>query len=210
MADIQAYIDQIRNAVYGEEVRGSIINAIEAINNGGSGGGGGGASTTIFSCNAVTSFQNNVTIAYSRIVNQTCRRYGGVVNINLELTNIQSHNNQEMAIVKVPSGYEPAGKVYVTPIGTNSSDTIPKYACLRTDGYIVVPWTVVTSGSMMVNFTYIINFSGGSSSDGDDEIIVEEWYEENPDDPYNTSGNTGDSGDEIIDDVEEEYTEGYD
>lgn len=33
MANIQPYIDQIQNAVYGEEVRSSIINALEKVNN---------------------------------------------------------------------------------------------------------------------------------------------------------------------------------
>ena len=32
MANIQPYIDQILNAVYGEEVRSSIVNALEKVN----------------------------------------------------------------------------------------------------------------------------------------------------------------------------------
>ena len=32
MANIQPYIDQILNAVYGEEVRSSIANALEKVN----------------------------------------------------------------------------------------------------------------------------------------------------------------------------------
>ena len=32
MADISTYIEKIRTAVYGEEVRGSIINALTAMN----------------------------------------------------------------------------------------------------------------------------------------------------------------------------------
>lgn len=32
MANIQPYIDQIANAVYGEEIRSSIINALNKVN----------------------------------------------------------------------------------------------------------------------------------------------------------------------------------
>ena len=41
MADITAELEQIRNAVYGEEVREAFISALEKINAEGGGGGGG-------------------------------------------------------------------------------------------------------------------------------------------------------------------------
>lgn len=49
MADIQQYINNIQNAVYGEEVRGSIINALNAVNSSATG------SATVAETSAITS-----------------------------------------------------------------------------------------------------------------------------------------------------------
>ena len=52
MADITAELEQIRNAVYGEEVREAFISALEKIN--AEGGGGGGGSYTLSPATANT------------------------------------------------------------------------------------------------------------------------------------------------------------